>query len=83
LGQNSTPHPLTLTEARASVKNSRAGRCAIANGLVGGKLRCESTHALFGRARMPVRVRKMSPAIPLAAALAVLLGAEVAGFIHA
>src|SRR5713226_7025576 len=32
---------------------------------------------------MPVRVREMSPAIPLAAALAVLLGAVVAGFIHA
>jgi len=25
------PHPLTLTEVRASVKNSRAGCCAIAN----------------------------------------------------
>src|SRR5260370_36717537 len=32
---------------------------------------------------MPVRVREMSPAIPLAAALAVLLSAVVAGFIHA
>jgi hypothetical protein len=25
------PHPLTLTEVRAFVKNSRGGRCAIAN----------------------------------------------------
>src|SRR5437879_13007487 len=32
---------------------------------------------------MPVRVRKMSPAIPLTAALAKLLSAAVAGFIHA
>jgi hypothetical protein len=40
-------------------------------------------HALFGCARMPVRVGKMSPAIPLAAALAILLSAVVAGFIHA
>src|SRR5260370_18197051 len=32
---------------------------------------------------MPVRVRKMSPAIPLAGALAILLSALVAGFIHA
>src|SRR5882762_10508639 len=32
---------------------------------------------------MPVRIGKVSPAIPLAAALAVLLSAVVAGFIHA
>src|SRR5258708_19530834 len=32
---------------------------------------------------MPVRVRKMSPAIPLTAARAILLSALVAGFIHA
>src|SRR5260370_11557409 len=32
---------------------------------------------------MRVRVRKMSPAIPLAGALAILLSALVAGFIHA
>src|SRR5260370_33646626 len=32
---------------------------------------------------MRVRVRKMSPAIPLAGALAILLSALVAGFVHA
>jgi len=31
---------------------------------------------------MPVRVREMSPAIPLAAARAILLSTVVAGFIH-
>jgi len=31
----STPHPLTLSEARAPVKNSRGNCCAIANGLIG------------------------------------------------
>jgi hypothetical protein len=40
-------------------------------------------HALFGRASMPVRVGEMGTAIPLAAALAILLSAVVAGFIHA
>ena len=44
---------------------------------------CALAHALFGCARMPVRVRKMSPAIPLTTALAILLSAVVAGFIHA
>src|SRR5882762_1293050 len=77
------PHPLTLTEVRASVKNSRGGCCAIANGLLGEEISSESARALFGCARMPVRVRKMSPAIPLAAARAILLSALVAGFIHA
>jgi hypothetical protein len=74
---------LTLTEARASVKNSRGDCCAIANGPFGGDIRSQSARALFGRAWMPVRVRKMSPAIPLAAARAILLSALVAGFIHA
>ncbi len=46
------------------------------------ELSCESTHALFGRAGMPVRVGKMAPAIPLAAALAILLSAMVARLIH-
>jgi len=74
---------LTLTEARASVKNSRGDCCAIANGPFGGEIASESARALFGCARMPVRVRKMSPAIPLTAARTVLLSALVAGFIHA
>src|SRR5260370_29263797 len=30
-GEGGAPHPLTLTEASASVKNSRGGCCAIAN----------------------------------------------------
>ena len=74
---------MTLTEARASVKNSRGDCCAIANGPFGGEIASESARALFGCARMPVRVRKMSPAIPLTAARTVLLSALVAGFIHA
>jgi hypothetical protein len=48
-----------------------------------GELNCESAHALFGRARMPVGVGKMRPAKPLAAVLAILLSAMVAWFIHA
>jgi hypothetical protein len=32
---------------------------------------------------MPIRVREMSPAIPLTALLAILLSTMVAGFIHA
>src|ERR1700730_1648499 len=76
-------HPLTLTEVRPAVKNSRGGCCAIANGPFGGKICSESAHTLFRGARMPVRVRKMSSAIPLTAALARLLSALVAGFIHA
>src|SRR5260370_24511394 len=43
----------------------------------------ESTRTLFRSARMPVRVREMSSAIPLAAALAILLSALVAAFIRA
>src|SRR6266849_32231 len=78
-----TPPPLTLTEASPSVKNSRGGCCAIANAHPGCEFSCESTHALFGSARMPVRVGEMRPAIPLAAAFAILLSAMVAGFIHA
>src|SRR6266849_2524942 len=77
------PHPSTLAEARASVKNSRGDCCAIANGPVGGELRCESAHALFRCARMPVRIRELSAAKPLAAALAILLSALVARFIYA
>jgi hypothetical protein len=40
-------------------------------------------HALFGCARMPVRVGEMGPTIPVTAALAILLSAVVAGFIDA
>jgi len=65
------------------VKNSRRDCCAIANGPFDSEVQCKLTHTLFGRARMPVRVRKMSPAIPLTAALAILLGAVVTRFIHA
>ena len=78
-----TQHPLTLTEVRAHVKNSRGDCCAIANGPIKGEIRSDSARTLFGCARMPVRVREMSPAIPLAAALAILLGASVTGFIDA
>src|SRR5713101_32558 len=76
-------HPLTLTEARACVKNSRVGCCAIANAQPGANSNKNLAHALFGCTRMPVRIGKVSPAIPLAAALAVLLSAVVAGFIDA
>ena len=38
---------------------------------------------MFRRAAMPVRVRKVGSAIPLAAAFAKLLSALVAGFIYA
>src|SRR5438874_2958183 len=78
-----TQHPLTLTEVRAHVKNSRGDCCAIANGPCKGEISSDSARTLFGCARMPVRVREMSPAIPLAAALAILLGASVTGFIDA
>src|SRR6266850_6943291 len=78
-----TPLPLTLTEASASVKNSRDDCCAIANVHSVGDYGCESAHALFGCAGVPVRVGEMRPAKPLAAAFAKLLGAMIAGFIHA
>jgi hypothetical protein len=65
------------------VKNSCRDCCAIANGPSDSEVRCELAHTLFGRARMPVRVRKMGPAIPLTAALAILLSAVVTRFIHA
>ena len=74
---------MTLTEPRAAVKNSRGGCCAIANGPFGGEIGSESARTLFRCAWMPVGVRKMSPAIPLTAALAKLLSTAVAGFIHA
>src|SRR6266403_482419 len=77
-----TPHTSTLAKARASVKNSRAGCCASANGAFCGAKCFESTLALLGRTRMPVGVRKMSAAEPLGAPLAILLGAMVAGFIQ-
>src|SRR5437660_10073927 len=48
-----------------------------------GRTQKKLAHALFGCTRMPVRIGKVSPAIPLAAALAVLLSAVVAGFIDA
>ena len=73
---------MTLTEARVSVKNSHIDCCAIANGQAGGGLRRESPNTLVGSARMPIRIRKMGPAIPLTALLAILLSAMVAGFIH-
>lgn len=41
-----------------------------------------SGFALFGGAFMPFRIGEMRPAEPLAAALAILLGAFIAGFIH-
>src|SRR6266850_6205430 len=78
-----TPHTSTLAKARASVKNSRAECCASANGSFCGAKCFESTFALLGRARMPVGVREMRPAEPLRASLTVLLGALVAGFVHA
>src|SRR5882672_901676 len=77
-----TPHTSTLAKARASVKNSRVGCCASANGAFCGAKCFESTLALLGRTRMPVGVGKMSAAEPLGAPLAILLGATVAGFIQ-
>src|SRR6202171_2161408 len=77
-----TPHTSTLTKARASVKNSRAGCCASANAFLGEKETAESTLALFGCARMPFRVREMCPAEPLSTPRTVLLRALVAGFIN-
>src|SRR5439155_26708065 len=71
-----TQHPLTLTEVRAHVKNSRGDCCAIANGPRKGEISSDSVRTLFACARMPVRATQMSPAIPLAAALAILLGAS-------
>src|SRR6267378_3663888 len=47
------------------------------------EFRCESAHALFGCAGMPVRIREMSPAKPLTAARAKLLSALTARLIHA
>src|ERR1700731_5350428 len=44
--------------------------------------RQQSASTLFRRAWVPVGVRKMSPAIPLTAARAMLLSVLVAGFIH-
>src|SRR5882672_11905758 len=77
-----TPHTSTLAKARASVKNSRVGCCASANGAFCGAKCFESTFALLGRTRMPVGVGKMSSAEPLGAPLAILLRALVAGFIQ-
>src|SRR5215467_14807903 len=45
--------------------------------------RCSSDVALLGCAGMPLGVGKVRAAEPLAAALAILLSAVVAGFIHA
>src|SRR5260370_38364034 len=42
----------------------------------------ESTRTLFRSARMPVRARQMSSAIPLPATLAIPVTALDAGFIH-
>src|SRR5258708_38996266 len=77
-----TPHTSTLAKARASVKNSRAGCCASANGAFCGAKCFESTFALLGRTRMPVGVGEMSSAEPFGAPLAILLRALVAGFIQ-
>jgi hypothetical protein len=44
--------------------------------------RFESALALFGSARMPVRVGEMSPTEPLPTMLAILLAALIAGLIH-
>ena len=78
-----TPCPLTLAKARVSVKNSHGHCCASANGPSDDADFHLSAGALIGSARMPVRVGEMSPAEPLAAALTILLGGKVAGFIHA
>src|SRR6266850_5506695 len=77
-----TPHTSTLAKARASVKNSRAGCCASANGAFCGAKCLGSTLALLGRTRMPVGVGEMSSAEPLGAPRTILLGALVAGFIQ-
>src|SRR6267143_6440457 len=77
-----TLHTSTLAKARASVKNSRAGCCASANGAFCGAKCFESTLALLGRTRVPVGVGEMSPAEPLSAPRTVLPGALVAGFIQ-
>src|SRR6266567_104390 len=78
-----TPCPLTLAKARVSVKNSHGHCCASANGPSDDADFHLSAGALIGSARMPVRVGEMSPAEPLAAAVTILLGGKVAGFIHA
>src|SRR5712692_2734928 len=74
---------MTLAKARVSVKNSHGHCCASANGPSDDADLHLSAGALIGSARMPVRVGEMSPAEPLAAALTILLGGKVAGFIHA
>src|SRR3981189_1263131 len=81
--QGDTLPTSTLAKARASVKNSRAECCASANGAFCGAKCFESTLALCGRTRMPLRIREMCPAEPLSAPRAVLLGALAAGFIYA
>src|SRR5260370_498983 len=77
------PCPLTLAKARVSGKNSHGHWCASANGPSDDPDFHLSACALIGSARMPVRVGAMSAAAPLAAALTILLGGEVAGVIHA
>src|ERR1700693_4233422 len=77
-----TPHTSTLAKARASVKNSRAGCCASANGAFCGAKCFESTLALFVRTRMSFGIGEMSSTEPLGAPPTILLGASVAGFIQ-
>src|SRR5258708_2959317 len=77
------PCPLTLAKARVCVKNSHGHCCASANGPSDDPDFHLSAGALIGSARMPVRVGEMSAAEPLAAALTILLGGKVAGFIPA
>lgn len=77
------PHPLTLAEASVCVKNPHVPCCAIANGLFRSAIAKSSDVALLGRARMPLGVREMRLAEPLAATVAILLCAMVARLIDA
>lgn len=74
---------MTLTEASASVKNPHEPCCAIANGLREPPIAKGSAFALLRRAGVPLRIGVMRLAVPLAAALAILLGVPVARFIDA
>lgn len=74
---------MTLTEASASVKNPHEPCCAIANGLREPPIAKVSAFALLRRAGVPFGIWVMRLAIPLAAALAILLRISVARFIHA
>src|SRR5690349_7296676 len=77
------PHILTLAEECASVKNSRGGCCAIANGLAGKASGPWLTFALLRGTRMPFRVREVRPAKPQAASFTEALAGLIARFVHA